>query len=197
MNIWEADKLIIFIGFVIPGFISIKIYELLNPSVTRDTSKQIIDAVAYSSINYALLFLPIIYVEKNDVIKDYPAVYGLFYLFVLFVCPIVMASLWSNIRKSNYIQKNLPHPTLKPWDYVFSKRKPHWIKVTLKDGSKIAGVFAENSFASSSPAEEQLYLEETWVINEDGGLERPKEQSEGIIVMASEIAYIELMKYGE
>jgi len=197
MNIWEGDKLIIFIGFVIPGFIAIKTYELLNPSIVRDTSKQIIDAIAYSSIIYALLFLPIIYVEKNNVLNNYPFTYGLFYLFALFISPILIAVLWSKIRKSNYIQANAPHPTLKPWDYIFSKRKCYWIKVTLKDGTKIAGAFAENLFASSSPAEEQLYLEETWEINKDGGLESLKEQSEGVIVMASEIAYVELMEYGE
>jgi len=32
MNIFEIDKLIIFIAFVIPGFISIKVYNLLSPT---------------------------------------------------------------------------------------------------------------------------------------------------------------------
>jgi hypothetical protein len=36
MNIWEVDKLIIFIAFVIPGFISIKVYDLFVPTERRE-----------------------------------------------------------------------------------------------------------------------------------------------------------------
>lgn len=56
MDIWSFDKLFIFIIFVVPGFISIKVYEALHPSVKRESSKIIIDAVAYSCINYAIWF---------------------------------------------------------------------------------------------------------------------------------------------
>ena len=59
MDIWEVDKLVLFIAFVIPGFISIKTYQLAFPGIDRATSDQLIDAVAYSSINYAILIFPI------------------------------------------------------------------------------------------------------------------------------------------
>jgi len=45
MNIWETDKLIVFLLFVIPGFISLKTYELLIPNEQKDSSKQLIDAL--------------------------------------------------------------------------------------------------------------------------------------------------------
>jgi hypothetical protein len=38
----------------------------------------------------------------------------------------------------------------------------------LKDGNKIAGTYGENSFTSSYPSEEQIFLEETWVLNKEG-----------------------------
>ncbi len=197
MNIWDENKLVLFIGFVIPGFIAIKIYDLLNPSTTRDTSKYLIDAIAYSSLNYAFLISPIVYLEKTQIFTESPVLYGLFYFFVLFLFPGFMAWFWSKLRKTEYFQKNAPHPTLKPWDYVFSQRKCYWVKVTLKDGTKLAGPYTEKSFASSAPAEEQIYLEESWVINSEGGLERPKEMSEGVIIMPSEISYVELIRYGD
>jgi hypothetical protein len=64
-------------------------------------------------------------------------------------------------RLSKIIQKNIPHPIGKPWDYVFSKKEKYWIIVTLKNGKKIGGKHSENSFSSSSPNENQIYLEET------------------------------------
>ena len=59
MDIWDVNKLILFIAFAVPGFISIKVYELLSPRMAKDSSQQLIDAVAYSSINYALLIWPV------------------------------------------------------------------------------------------------------------------------------------------
>jgi len=36
MDIWNADKLALFPIFFLPGFISIKIYDLLVPGEPRD-----------------------------------------------------------------------------------------------------------------------------------------------------------------
>jgi len=195
MNIWELDKLILFIAFVIPGFISIKIYDLLVPTTKVDSSKMIIDAVAYSSVNYALLTIPILSVETSDLRTMHPTCYALFYFIVLFIAPTIWAILWKWLRTREFFQKNAPHPTLKSWDFVFSQRKPNWIKITLKDGSQVAGKYASRSFASSYPAEEQIYLEETWILNERGGFDRPKKRTDGVIVMSGEIRCVELFTY--
>lgn len=95
------------------------------------------------------------------------------------------------------MQNIIPHPIQKPWDFVFSQRRSCWIIVTLKDGEKVAGKFGHNSFASSAPSEEQIYLEEEWLLNEDGGFERQAEQSAGIIILSSEIRSVELYNSGD
>lgn len=43
MNIWDADKLVLLIAFVIPGFISIKTYDLLVPSERRKVGKSLVN----------------------------------------------------------------------------------------------------------------------------------------------------------
>ena len=90
-----------------------------------------------------------------------------------------------------------PHPTEKPWDYVFSQRKSYWVKVVKNDRTIIGGKFSDKSFASSAPAPEQIYLEESWVINNNGGFERVKNTSAGVIILTSEISHIELRNYGD
>lgn len=192
MDIWEIDKLAIFIAFVIPGFISIKAYQLVFPGTERATTDQLIDAVSYSSINYALLIFPIIAVESGELKESCGFLYYLFYIFVLFMAPIVWVLLWKYLRTSDFFQRNAPHPMAKPWDYVFAQRKPYWVKVTLKDGTVIAGRYADKSFASSAPAQEQIYLEETWILNSNGGFERAKNNSAGVIILSNEISHIEL-----
>lgn len=197
MDIWEVNKLILFIAFVIPGFISIKYYELIYPGTERGSSDRLIDAISYSSINYALLIFPIISVESVNIKQSHPFLYYIFYIIVFLIAPILWVLLWRYIRTSDYFQKNAPHPIFKAWDYVFSQRKPYWVKVTLKNGTVVAGLYGQRSFASSAPAQEQIYLEQAWIINANGGFERPKNNTAGVIILSSEISHIELRHTGE
>lgn len=195
MNIWEADKLFLFVAFVIPGFISIKAYEILLPSQIRDSSKQVIDAIAYSCVNYAILYWPIISISSGSFHETHLFLFYFFFVFVLLLAPIIWVIIWKKLRESKYFQRNAPHPTQKPWDFVFAQNKCYWVKVTMKDGTMLGGKFADKSFASSAPAEEQIYLEETWVLDEDGAFERAKNRSEGVIILSSEISHVELRSY--
>ncbi len=195
MNIWEVDKLLLFIMFVIPGFISIKTYELLIPKEITDSSKQIIDAITYSCLNFSILIWFIIDVEASSLADAHPGLYKFFYFSVLFLFPVFWVLIWMWVRKLDFFQKNAPHPTAKPWDFVFSQRHWYWVIVTFKSGEKIAGKYAGRSFASSNPSKEQIYLEETWKLNEDGGFDRPRTNTAGIIILADEILTIELFKY--
>lgn len=194
MDIWEVDKLVLFIAFVIPGFISIKAYQLLCPGSERSTSDQLIDAIAYSSINYALLFFPIIAVESGSLKSVHSSLYYTFYVLVLFIAPIIWVLVWRHLRTREFFLRNAPHPTGKPWDFLFSQRKPYWVEVFLKNGTVIAGLYGKNSSASSAPAPEQIYLEETWFLDVDGEFERAIVDTAGVMILTSEISHIEFRK---
>ena len=93
------------------------------------------------------------------------------------------------------IQDYFPHPDHKPWEHVFKRRESYWIIIELHDGTRIGGLYSENSFTSSEPAKEQIYLEETWKLNNDGGFDEKKQSTKGIIVSASDMKYIEFFKF--
>lgn len=194
MEIWEADKLLLFLCFVIPGFVSLKTYDLVLPSAERESTKRIVDAVAYSCINYALLLWPMFLVEKSRLRSAHPLLYEAFYVFALLVVPALWAVIFRFLRLTSFAQRVLPHPTTRPWDYVFSRRQARWVIVTMKDGKQVAGRHAFSSFASSAPAPEHLYLEEVWVLNAAGGFERPRENSAGILILTPDIVTVELFK---
>ena len=191
MDIWNIDKLVLFIAFVIPGFLILKANAVLGLEPAADSSKQIVDAVAYSCVNYALLCLPILTVESSTLKKVNLEGYLIFYGFVILVAPLLWAVLWRWLRTTQFFQRVLPHPTTKPWDYVFRQRRRYWILITFKDGKQVAGRYDSRSFSSASPALDQIYLEQTWVVNADGGFERQRENSAGILVLGSEIRTIE------
>jgi hypothetical protein len=190
MDIWEQNKLLLFIAFVIPGFIGLKAYELLFPGPPRDSSQQIIDAIAISCFNYALLLWPISAIESGGLRLSHPAAYSAFYIFVLLLAPILWAFAYKWLRLQPAIQRILPHPG-NPWDYMFGSLKPYWIVVTLKEGTKLGGKYDSLSFSSTSGTPERLYLEEAWLINEQGGFERKKNNTAGTLIMCHDVASIE------
>jgi hypothetical protein len=192
MDVLDPSKLVLFIAFVIPGFVSLKAYEALGLGSPRGTNQQIIDAIAYSCLNYAILSVAIISVESFGLRSRSPWIYGAFWFFVLFVAPIGLTCAVWMLRHSELVLKAIPHPVGKPWDFVFSQRRPYWVIVRLKDGSKIAGRYDSDSFASSSPQPEQIYLQEAWHLNHDGGFDRARTDTAGIILLGSEIVAIEL-----
>lgn len=195
MDILEVDKLVLFIAFVIPGFISIKAYQLFCPMVEHPASEQLIDAIAYSCINYALFILPIWLVETSNLKEMHFILYYLFYLIVLLVAPIGLAVVWRFLRSKNLFLSNVLHPDKRSWDFLFSQRKFYWAKVVLKNGNIIGGLYAELSNASSFPEAEQIYLQETWIIGEDGEFLKKKERTAGVIILSDEISHIELRVY--
>ena len=193
MDVLNQDKLILFFLFIVPGFISIKIYNLLQPSNHIESSKLVIDAITYSGINYAFLAIPIYFVEKGQLLSNCPFLYYLFYVLVFIIFPAVLPFLLLRIRKSKGCA-TLPHPTGKAWDYVFQNAPESWVKVTLKDGTIIGGAYSGNSFASSSPEPMQLYLSEHWIMSEEGGFERKVNNTTGILILNSDIVTVEFFK---
>lgn len=190
MDIWEVDKLFLFILFVVPGFISIKFYQLFYPGSTVAVSEQLIDAVSYSCINYAFLFWLVQIVEGSQLKSVHGWLYYLFYVFVLVLAPALWVLIWKWVRTRNIFQRNAPHPIAKPWDYVFQQGKTYWVIVYMKDGTRLAGRYGAGSFASSAPAEEQIYLSESWVMENDL-LHHAVDRTAGVLILSAEISHIE------
>lgn len=194
MDIWEKSKLFIFVLFVMPGFISMKVYDVFHSRPGQDYSKTLIDVIAYSCVNYALLLVPIYYVETSDLMLKHPVWYYLFYLFTFFILPIVLPVLLIYIRTRRWFTRFMPHPTGRPWDFYFKKAKKSWVIVTLKNGKKYGGRYDSESFASSSPEPEQIYLEHHWALDADGDLDHKLSDTLGIIILTNEIESIEFIE---
>ena len=194
MNIWEIDKLQLFLMFVVPGFISIKIYDLIIPGERRDFSKAIVEAIAYSSINFALLSWLIALINSGDFSSKHQIIYAILIIIIMFGFPVLWTVLFLKITEWKPIASKIYHPIQKPWDWYFRKGEPCWVIVHLKDGRKIGGKYDENSFASSFPAEEQIYLEEIWRLDKKGAFIEQTERSKGMIIFKEEILSVEFFK---
>lgn len=191
MDFLEADKFVLFVLFVVPGFVCLKTYQVISPGRTKDAAQQLVDAVAYSCVNYALLAFFIFWVEQSGTRTRWPEAYFAFWAFVILVAPVLWAWLYRYLRKRPYVQRYLPHPTEAAWDYVFERKKAWWVIATLTDGRRIAGRYDADSFVSSAPCPEQIYLEECWQMNDDGGFERRHQDTAGVLILQASISTLE------
>ncbi len=194
MDIWNVDKLALFLIFFLPGFISMKVYDLMVPGEPRDFTKSLLEATSYSILNFAAMFWLIAMIQTGDFYHQHFILYWLSFVVIMVVVPACWPFAFLRLSSWRPVGKHFVHPIQKPWDYVFGKRAPFWIIVHLKDGQKIGGLFGLESFASSNPADEQIYLEEVWVLGEDDSFLVPVENSRGIIIMNDEIRAVEFFE---
>lgn len=193
MEILETSKLVVFILFVIPGFVALRVYDLLYPTERIDGLRRLVEAVSYSCINYAILsplLIPYWSTLMNPSLDKGIAIFTL--ISVLFLAPVGLAFLWRYLRLVLARNGILHHPTGRPWDFVFQKQPRCWVKIYLKDNETVlGGYYGHKSFASSAPEQQEIFLEEAWKLNDQGGYEKIKSRSTGLLVMADVISHIE------
>jgi hypothetical protein len=176
----QAQLLIIFVA---PGFISLKVWGLLNSSPRFRLSESLIEAVIYSSWN------AVFFVWLFGILKSVHAIlaYGL----VCIALPVLWPVLVYNLSKIRFFKTRIT-PTA--WDHFFNLKEDCFILLHLKSGQILGGLYTDKSFASAYPEKEDLYLSELWRLNEKGEFQEPVENSGGLLVNFEEVSFIEIFK---
>ena len=104
MNIWEIDKVFLFLVLVLPGFVSIKVYSNLIASDKIDFSKSLIEAICFSALNFGILAFPISFINSGNLLESSPVFYWLSILTVFVLFP----AFWPFGLLSTYGQLNSP-----------------------------------------------------------------------------------------
>lgn len=194
MEIFELNKMLLFIIFFIPGFISMKVFHLMIASEKINFSESLGEAIAFSSINYAALSWLIIIIIKYDLKNEYFILFLILTIFIVFIAPILWTILFVWLSKTKWLRKYILSPIKNPWDYYFEKKKSCWVVVNLKNNEKIGGVYSYNSFSSAYPHKEQIYLEQLWEVDSKDNFIKKVNRTDGIIILGEEIKSIVFYK---
>lgn len=87
MDIWNIDKLTLFLIFFLPGFISMKVYDLMVAGEPRDVSKSVFEAIAYSTLNFAAMFWLIAIIQADDFYHRHLVIYSVSVAVIMVVVP--------------------------------------------------------------------------------------------------------------
>lgn len=194
MDVLSMDKLYLAVLFIVPGFIGMKFYSILVAGDKLDASKAVVDAVAFSCLNYAIFSWAIFWAQASQLKVEHPVAYAVFWFVVLFVGPLLCSAALVCLRRSRWLSRWLPHPTGKAWDHIFGTRECFYVIITLKSGKRFGGTYGSESFASSYPYEEQIYVEETWDVDDEEGFVRRHFNSRGMFVVGANIESIEFIE---
>jgi hypothetical protein len=194
MNVWEPEKILLFLAFFMPGFISIKVYELIVATRFRDFSTSILEAVGYSVLNFAVLSWLILWISSPGFSEKNPASYSISIVLIFFVIPALWPLLFVRMSRWKVFKKHILSPINMPWDEVFSKREALWVIIHMKDGRKIGGKYGARSRASAFPNQRQIYLESLWRLDENNAFREKVERTRGAVFFQEDISIIEFFE---
>jgi hypothetical protein len=177
----DIDKIQLLVAFVAPGFVSLKVWGILNSSPRFRLSESLTEAVVYDSWN-ALFFVGLFNALER---VHHLLAYGV----VCVLLPILWPVLVYSITKTRYLRTKMT-PTA--WDYFFYRREDCFLLLHLKNGVLLGGLFSTKSFASSFPEKEILYLSQLWKLDKDGRFKEPLKMSGGLLVNYDEVSFIEI-----
>jgi hypothetical protein len=101
----------------------------------------------------------------------------------VFATPILLAYIFYRLDKRGTIKNWGTHQSPTSWDWFFSNRAGnYYVLFHRKEGKELGGYFGERSFATSSPNAQQIYVEEVWLLDEDGRFVERVEETDGAIV---------------
>lgn len=188
------DRWVLFLVFVVPGFVAMKTHDLLVPVATRDWSKVLVEVVSYSMLNLALLFPLLHFLNSGAFSSRRPLLYGLGMVFILAVFPSGLAIAARFLREVRWLRRFILHPSPTGWDFFFTRRQVGWVLLHFKDGKKMGGYFGEQSLASAYPSPQDIYLEQVWRVDGDGKFRDKVPQTAGTVVRFEECSAIEFFE---
>jgi len=194
METSAVNELAVFGLLVLPGFISMRIFDLFNPTDKRPVSNSMFEGLAFGILN-ALVFFPLwIIIDGPALLAGNPMPAYALALFTLVVAPVTWG-LFAHKLLRWLADRNVilgRHRTA--FDAYFSRQRPCWVIVHLHDGQRVGGLFGGKSYASFFPKSGHLYLEELWELGDDGAFKGGQKisASAGMIFRPSDYRLIEI-----
>lgn len=184
--------------FLLPGYIVSEIIQSFSPSKEVTDNVLFLKCLLFSLVNDSLFSWVYILFWNNESLNKNRA--GLIAVFLaisiigssLLGCAIGLAKYFHVMHiLFGKLKISISDSSSSAWQYKFSSlRSARWVIVTQKDGCKVAGRFGKQSMASSAYNNPDLYLQDTYSIDENNNWKRV-ERSDGILILSSAIDIIE------
>jgi hypothetical protein len=166
-----VEQLLAFGALVVPGFISLRVYEMQRCGESRKANESLVDVIVYSCATDVVVFGALALVtafvppQARSVTKMVVASTG----FV--VVPVVLAVVWFEFRARMVRAGVVPDTASNAWDALFQRAAKQRIDLavvlTMRDGRKIGARLHDPMQMSSRSGTDEIVLDEVWTIDQD------------------------------
>jgi Family of unknown function (DUF6338) len=192
MEALSPANLLLFLAFVMPGFLSMRVYGLLHPIEKISLKENVLEAIAFSIANFAIMSWAIFRLIDADGFAASSFNWYVLILLVFFVAPITWPVLLHVSLRALAKHGMILQRYATAWDDVFLRREPYWVVVHLKDGRRLGGRYGGKSYATLYPNPGHLYLEELWRLDDHAAFLERIPGSKGLILRPDDYHLIEL-----
>lgn len=152
-----------------PGVIILWVRNRFKDANQSKLTDQVI-SFALISVAYRAASYPLFHVQSGLNLPDW-----LWQFSLNFIVPLLVAAALVFFDQSQQFYKLTQKFGLRPthheptaWDFAYRSRGPSYLLVHLNDGSTVAGVWVEGSFASSTPGDRDLLVSQLWTVDPSG-----------------------------
>lgn len=192
LELLDFDRVHEVIILIVPGFVSLRVWTLINPTARLRMSHYVLDVVVYSVLNFAALSWLIAVVEDSAL-----PIRVVSWFAVLVVAPAAWPLLLRALLQRKFLRGRIVHPIPLAWDHFFGRRRHCFVLVHLKNGNVIGGLYSGDSFASSYPERQEIYLSEVWRVDGRGRFQSKVDATRGVLVSHDVIEYLEFYDAGQ
>ncbi|MFO1163502.1 MAG: DUF6338 family protein [Reyranellaceae bacterium] len=194
------DNVALILGFVVPGLVALFCRAQFLTGRVPPPADALLPCLALSFIYYAFVF-PVIGLLPSPRQAGWGD--ALAWFAFIFLGPAVLGmvlGVWTQrdwgravLRcwPLKYLALNTTHQIPTAWDWKFGRCQGEWVLVTLKDGTRFAGFFGSNSFASSDAKDRDLYIEVTYDLDR---YDAWSPRGSGVLIPTGEIRTVEFFE---
>ena len=99
---WEPEKLVLFLLFFVPGFISMKVYQHFVSVERIDFSKSLYEAIGYSFMNFVFFSWLILLITQNGFSQNHTFYYWSIIFILVFITPVLWCLLYIWVSRRNF-----------------------------------------------------------------------------------------------
>jgi hypothetical protein len=178
-----------------PGMIMLWAHSRVKAGPTPDIQERLI-AYAVASTAYFAAISPLFYVQAGLVLPKWLWAilhYALLPSILGWAIAFASQAGWE-YRLAKRLSLQFSHRIPTAWDFTFSQIvEDTYVLATLKDGSRIGGIYGPASFASSSKDERDILIGDVWTVDDEHDWHRA-DPPRSALLCGGDIHYIEIFQ---
>lgn len=199
MQFSSLEEIVYAVFFLIPGFIVVEIENKIIPGKKRTEFERVLLFLGRSILHLGLWFW--LYRIIDSTFKKYTPGYWLLLILLVIITGTITGTAIGVLKKIDIIKVicsklkiQVEHPIPTAWEYKFSQLSNGcYLTVALENGSFLRGAFYNKSLASSDLNDLDIFIEEAYMLGEDGKWKRVK-GTDGIWIPVNSIMWISFFK---